>query len=491
MRYYGLIEGGQLPVWICWIFVLAALLWLGSIYRQRRLRLAALVNSEDGAAYSLSLAITTPFYALLVCFLIELTLMLNVQIGVERAAFAAARSAIVWLPAEVTPLSSQDQLIDMVQLSAIQALTPYAPSSDKFQRAEGSSATQNYLAAYRQFAMNGGSQSDDYVSSKFDYAAAGTRIEFSPPLSSLLNGEAGGNDEVTVTVTYEMPFHTPGVGRILGQRSSFGNGYVRLLTASTTLQIERPKTQNGMLGFDYDSRPAGSPDGTSSDDPSDDSPTDQLDANALLDLIAAMELELQSETDPARIRQLLENLQDARIALEVALFGESPTADRLWQEYLDSLKEPKKEKQRYFGFSITGKLAAGPGELSGTEVFLYDCKKRVFHKYSGGGLAGGGGAFAGFVVRPIVIDATDPRDLDSFSVEGTAIAAFFVGGEFSVSGTVNNDFSDLKGDWNTGFVVGIGAGGSAGGGLVRYRGTRNTFFLRLIRHILWAGESCG
>lgn len=219
--------------------------------------LLSILRSEDGAAYSLNLAITSPFYVMIVCVLIEVTLMLNVQIGVDYAAFCAARSAIVWLPAETAGGSSPPEFEHMVHLAAVQAMTPYASSLDKHRRNDGprvDQAERAYLDTYDRLTRNRNRLSANYVKSKRRYAAAATSVRFSPSLPVILAGR-NKDENVTVIVTYEMPFNIPVVGRIFGERSSAGPGYVRKLTSSATLMLERPRTGNGKLGFEYNSRP--------------------------------------------------------------------------------------------------------------------------------------------------------------------------------------------------------------------------------------------
>ncbi len=536
------------PLFAMWIACLCTLLLAGRYVLREKHRLRSILTSENGAAYSMSLALLTPLYTLMICFLIELTLMLNVQIGVDYAAFSAARSAIVWLPAEVTPLNSQQQLADMVHLAAAQAITPYASSQDKHRRSgsSGNSAAEgNYLTAYERLVTTSRPQQASYVNNKYQYALAATHVDFEPPLSAVFSQPTADNQLIKVTVTYEMPFHIPGVGLILGKESSSGIGRIRELTASTTLQLERPKTANGLLGFEYDSRPADSSfaansaaptaptdiwtdeqAGSSSDNGSDsgsgnggnrpgnggtadgdggeiadgdvrgngngDAPSDAESgsSSSLMDLIAELEKQLESETDPQRIEQLQENLQDAQVALEQKIFGESPTASQLWRDYYNNLGKPKKDARRYYGFSITGKLPLGIAEVNGTEAYLYDCETGRFHKYVGIGASGGVGAFVGFVIKPLTADLKDPKDFESVSVEGSGTVAFVFGGEIGGSASTDAGFSDLDFSLSSGVVVGIGASASGGDSFLVYRGTTSSFFLRWVERMLWGAQPC-
>lgn len=226
----------------------------------------------------------------------------------------------------------------------------------------------------------------------------------------------------------------------------------------------------------------GGDDGDEADSPS----TPQTGNSSLTELIKDIELQLETETDPERIEQLKENLRDAQIALEVKIFGESPTVNQLWQDYLDSLKPPKKGSQRYYGFSISGKLPLGVAEASGTEAYLYDCQTGQFHKYTGIGAAGGIGAFLGFVVKPLTVDLNDPSEFESLTFEGSATVSFFFGAEGSWP--VNGGWNDL--DNTLGLAIGFGGGLSGGDSFVKYGGTTNSFFLRWFRNMLWGSNPC-
>lgn len=215
-----------------------------------------LIRSDSGASYSLNLALVTPFYAMLICFVIEVTLMLNVQIGVDYAAFAAARSAAVWLPAEVTSTSRPAQLVRMVELAAIQAITPWSSSlaTPAGHSVVDDGAAIAYADAYRRLVTTGRAQSDRYTLRKWRYAASATRVEFDPPAAAIMAGRGGSPRELTVTVTYAMPFNIPLIGRMFGRATSSGT-YVRDLVSTVTVEVEQPKTADGTLGIEYDSRP--------------------------------------------------------------------------------------------------------------------------------------------------------------------------------------------------------------------------------------------
>ncbi len=68
-------------------------------------RLKTLHHCQQGAVQSLSFVLTLPFFIVICMFIVQVSqLMIGVMV-VHYAAYAAARSAIVWIPAEVDNLS--------------------------------------------------------------------------------------------------------------------------------------------------------------------------------------------------------------------------------------------------------------------------------------------------------------------------------------------------------------------------------------------------
>ena len=146
--------------------------------------------------------------------------------------------------------------LQMVELAASHALTPYASSLEKHVRGTPAANELNdsYFDAYRTFNADPSTQTRLYVARKYNDATNGTRVEFNPPLNEILTDQP---QSIEVTVTYERPFNVPGVGIFLGRRSAAGIGYVRDLSATVPMQLEWPRTEDGRLGFEYDSRPVG------------------------------------------------------------------------------------------------------------------------------------------------------------------------------------------------------------------------------------------
>ncbi|MDB5340097.1 MAG: hypothetical protein JWN70_5716 [Planctomycetaceae bacterium] len=91
--------------WFIWLCVASGLMILlvqfcGGRVDWRRLR--RLPESEEGAVQSLSLVLTLPVFLMLVLFIVQVTQVMVGIMMVNYAAFAGARAASVWIPADVT-----------------------------------------------------------------------------------------------------------------------------------------------------------------------------------------------------------------------------------------------------------------------------------------------------------------------------------------------------------------------------------------------------
>jgi hypothetical protein len=238
-----------------WWAALAAVVVLGFLGRKAlrgtgRKEWAALASDEDGAAYSLSYVLTFPLYLILVCLIIEAALAVTVKLGTVYAAYAAARSYIVWLPARPANAGLVEQ---KAHQAAAQAMTPFASSERRHLAAFGGGSGSSgsvYAQAYQKYA--GGDSvhlPSSYIQAKRAVAEAATQV-------SLDSAPAAWDGDVTVTVRYRMPFHVPAVGRLFGA-SRVGGVYVYPMQSTATLQVEGVKgkglsTSGNPLGIRYD-----------------------------------------------------------------------------------------------------------------------------------------------------------------------------------------------------------------------------------------------
>jgi hypothetical protein len=233
-------------VWLLWLASLVSLILLtrSVLAGLRRRGIGHLLCCEDGAAYSLAYVLTVPFFAYLVCLAIETSLLLVVKMGTVYAAFAAARSAIVFRSYPPPGLAQAK-----ARLAAAQALAPFASSSalhaDGPKR--GRAAADDFARAYRRTVR--GSASPAYLRAKFMFAWKAARVMLEKPHAADANGR------VRATVIYECPLHVPGIGRLLGRRSPWGGRYYTYrIESRAELPDEEPQAENRQLGICHGKR---------------------------------------------------------------------------------------------------------------------------------------------------------------------------------------------------------------------------------------------
>jgi Flp pilus assembly protein TadG len=232
-------------VWLIWLaaILLLALLTRRMLHGFRWEDCRALLRREEGAAYSISYVLAFPLYLLLICLIVESSLILLTKIGTIYAAYAGARSAIVWYSME------PDQADQKCNQAAVQAMVPFASSSDLHTRGAGASATpstaaRNYLRACQ--AYNRGHAPASYLLAKYGYAEKATQVQ-------QLTRPPTWDADVTVRISYEAPFTVSVIGRILGKRAPWPSAhfYTYTIVSEATLQNEAPKNENQSLGIDY------------------------------------------------------------------------------------------------------------------------------------------------------------------------------------------------------------------------------------------------
>jgi len=263
-------------------------------------RLLALHRDEQGAVQSLSFVLTVPAFAMIFMLIVQISqLMIGIMV-VNYAAFAAARAAVVWIPADtgfdeaenrissyvpddagipgtgpqytITPGTPKYRKIEM---AAVLACMPLAPSRDLGLTPD----TPEREALHRVYrGLDPGYQNNSRVPARIDnklaYSLDATRVRISflhkddgiePPLrqwfvphdrEEFYYNEVGWQDPIQVTVTHQFAL-LPGPGRLLA-RSVGGYDsqsdavaasifvrrgvYVRELTATATLANEGLKS---------------------------------------------------------------------------------------------------------------------------------------------------------------------------------------------------------------------------------------------------------
>lgn len=249
-------------VWAVWLISICCLAGLiaRSLSRMQWTSFKQFFMAEEGASYIFSYMLAFPIYLLLVCFVIQSTMIIITKIGVMHAAHMAARSAVVWRSANPFSLSAGKKLAqDKADAAAVMAIAPYASglkghrqmylydlSGAQARALKALPKALIYKNLYNKVLSHPEAPADlDYVGRKFVYAAAMTSVKLTEK-SRAFNGE------LTAEVSYSMPIHIPGAGRIMGQLHWTRKGYYRVIRAKATLPLETPESDDQLLGIGYD-----------------------------------------------------------------------------------------------------------------------------------------------------------------------------------------------------------------------------------------------
>jgi len=231
-------------VWALWFVCLVALAGMVVALKrmQVRSRVRALHGCEAGAAYSLSYMLTLPFFALIICLMIDLTSILIAKIGTVYAAYSAARSAVVWYPSGVSTSAAEKKMND----AAVNAMTPFASSKHAVWSSFNPADAASYVGAYEAFAEPAAPA--EYIAKKYLYARWGLDVTTDASLDY--------RKDVTVTVDYKAPYHLRGIGMILGKSEPiFGFFYSNIHTVVTlesqAPRVDRPNPADRPLGIKY------------------------------------------------------------------------------------------------------------------------------------------------------------------------------------------------------------------------------------------------
>jgi hypothetical protein len=225
-------------------------------------RLRRLHNDQGGAVQSLSFVLTLPIFVVLMMFIVQVSQVAIGTVVVHYAAYAAARSAMVWIPAEVGMIfdaandtggmfpigNGQYQLAEgsikhnQIQRAGAMACASIAPSRDISDVAPANGSPANAVYRLYQY-MSPDSASNGRIAArlqnKLNYSLSHTWVKVTvvhnykdPPLfryeiprylEEYQPNEIGWQDPITVTLTHDMAL-LPGPGRILARQADKPTG---------------------------------------------------------------------------------------------------------------------------------------------------------------------------------------------------------------------------------------------------------------------------
>lgn len=287
---------------------LRGLVWLSGA-RLQLSRLADLHRDQKGGVQSLSFVLTLPLFIMLLMILVQLSQLTIARIVVEYAAFAAARSAIVWIPANLGPQSNEPEnrigsyvfrqsvqdengqtyaeyevepdgpKFNKIQFAAATACMSICPSPDYgISRAHpGNAAAAALLKSYYAYAPTAvaNARIPSRLRNKLAYALNNTHIriwvrhkdeepelirhDIGPRPEEFASNEIGWQDQIVVTVRHDFAL-LPGPGRLLARSLSplapgtgpgGGGAAPTRLASSATVPVVSPGSGSNQRVFSY------------------------------------------------------------------------------------------------------------------------------------------------------------------------------------------------------------------------------------------------
>jgi hypothetical protein len=272
--------------WLAFLLVLILAAWALVRFSRAQLRLGRLFElhrDETGSVQSLSFVLTMPIFIIVMMLIVQVSQLMIGIVVVHYAAFAAARSAAVWIPAamevpegpccissytldpdapdqvapELNPAAADygpsaggltfiiepgSPKFNKIASAAILACVPISPSRDVGLGAPTAAQMDTVLkSAYGTLAPS--STSNGLIGPRLDhklaYAMQNTKVQIrfyhknlEPPLvtygepedpGEFYFNEVGWQDLITVTVSYQFPL-LPGPGRMLARLVSGSSG---------------------------------------------------------------------------------------------------------------------------------------------------------------------------------------------------------------------------------------------------------------------------
>ena len=255
-------------------------------------QLRRLHSDEHGAVQSLSFVLTLPLFVMIMLFIIQLSQLTLGRLVVEYSAFAAARSAVVWIPAslgddfetenrisyrihvgdttdeagnlfaiyEIAPNSPKFEKIRLAAASALMSICPSRDTGitiDDTGRAAAAALERTYLAMSPASASN--TRIPTRLQNKLAYALHNTNVavevrhkDTEPPLirpwpdaREFEDNEIGWQDQLIVTVTHNFAL-LPGPGRFLAKSTPRRD--VNAVSPRDAV-AERVRRENGVFAY--------------------------------------------------------------------------------------------------------------------------------------------------------------------------------------------------------------------------------------------------
>lgn len=213
--------------------------------RQRRRR-----GTQEAAAI-IEFALALPILLMLVLIMVQSSLLMGGNLAVHYAAFCAARSAVVSVPADLGPFEPPNVVAGpnasgkhrRMKLAAVWAVMPVSCSNRAAPPGQVPTLTEGLSRFFRLYGLRPPGWLGDYLGRKMRYAEDYTFLELAPPDSG---GEYREDEDLHVSVTHTFYMSVPYANRLFtlldrddGVTLGFAQGeYGMIIRAGCTLTNE-------------------------------------------------------------------------------------------------------------------------------------------------------------------------------------------------------------------------------------------------------------
>ena len=274
--------------WLALLLAGGFCLWLTARLSGARLQLGRMRQvhrDEAGSVQSFSFVLTLPIFVMFLLFIVQVSQVMIGTMVVNYAAFAAARAAIVWIPADFGPGKERANCISMIgpgaemlvqnagddyliqsdgpkfqkiQQAAVLACMPISPSRPLARSHEV--ATAAAVKSVYQSIVPASKTSQGIprrLENKLTYSLANTSVRVTflhkadePPIArynldddpnEFYENEVGWQDPITVTVTHRFAL-MPGPGRLLSKPTPGTKSSIQLKEKVYTYPIQASAT---------------------------------------------------------------------------------------------------------------------------------------------------------------------------------------------------------------------------------------------------------
>ncbi len=203
-------------------------------------------GGQEGTA-AVEFALVFPVALAIVLILIQSMLLMAGNLAVNAAAYAAARSAVVWIPEDLPSSSGADpafrnwnKLTDEkyqhIRMAAVFTVLPISSGKSAGGQGDSTGAISDGL---REFFLRSGQGVPNWVgqllAAKYNYAYENTQVTLAPPADGWAYAA---HEDLQVRVTHLLFLSVPYANRLFGESTGVGGGYATAAAASFALPNE-------------------------------------------------------------------------------------------------------------------------------------------------------------------------------------------------------------------------------------------------------------